>query len=62
VFDGILTMSPPFMTNPASVRIIACIEDPQFIEKILRHLGLGGSSGRGRTRKIHPLEPSRRWP
>jgi hypothetical protein len=25
------------------VRIIACIEDPQVIEKILRHLGLGGA-------------------
>jgi hypothetical protein len=24
-------------------RIIACIEDPQVIEKILRHLGLGGA-------------------
>jgi hypothetical protein len=26
------------------VRIIACIEDPEVIEKILRHLGLGATS------------------
>jgi hypothetical protein len=26
-----------------AVRIIACIEDPQVIEQILRHLGLGGA-------------------
>jgi hypothetical protein len=26
-----------------AVRIIARIEDPQVIEKILRHLGLGGA-------------------
>lgn len=28
-----------------AVRIIACIEDPEVIEKILRPLGLGGGSG-----------------
>jgi len=28
-----------------AARIIACVEDPEVIEKILRHLGLDGDSG-----------------
>jgi len=37
-----------------AVRIIACIEDPQVIEKILRHLGLDGGSGGGAMVRAPP--------
>jgi len=38
------------------VRIIACIEEPEVIEKILRHLGLDGGSSGGAMARAPPAE------
>ena len=38
------------------VRISACIEDAQVIEKILRHLGLDGGSSAGAMARAPPAE------
>jgi hypothetical protein len=38
------------------VRIIACIEDAQVIEKILRHLGLDGGSSAGAMARAPPAQ------
>ena len=37
-----------------AARIIACIEDPEVIDKILRHLGLEGGSGGGAMARAPP--------
>lgn len=38
-----------------AARIIACIEDPDVIEKILRHLGLDGALAGEATARAPPV-------
>jgi len=42
--------------STTQVRIIACIDEPEVIEKILRHLGLDGGSSGGAMARAPPTE------